>query len=111
MICPNCGKEYPEGVTVCPDCNVPLVPPEKINQEFDDSDEWVIVFTTDAEYEAEMLKANIESAGIEVRILGQKDQSFPAVGDLSIIKILVKEQDAEDALAIINDINKREGGQ
>ena len=106
MICPECKKEYPAGVEICPECNVPLVEflPENDVYEGD----WVVAYTTDAEYEAEMLKANIESAGINVRILGQKDQSFPVVGDLSVIKILVPRKDANDAVEIINDINNRE---
>ncbi len=103
MICPKCEKEYPDGVTTCPVCGTPLITKEEFEAE-----NWVVVFTTDAEYEAEMLKANIESAGIDVRILGQKDQSFPAVGDLSVIKLLVRKADAKDAISIINDINKRE---
>ena len=38
-------------------------------------------------------------------VLSQKDSSYPAVGDLSVVKLLVKKNKAEDALEIINDIN------
>ena len=53
-----------------------------------------------------MLKSNLEGAEIEVLILNQNDSSFPVVGDLSVTKLLVKKSDAEDAITIINDINK-----
>ena len=45
-------------------------------------------------------------AEIESVILSQKDKSFPGSGDLSIIKLLVKKEDADDAKKIIADINK-----
>ena len=48
-----------------------------------------------------------EGAGIEALILGQKDRNYPAVGDLAVIKILVKKLDAKNAVEIIEDINSR----
>ncbi len=107
MICPKCGAEYPEEITVCPKCNVELIDsPQSI--ENNSTEDWVVVYTTDFEYEAEMLKANIEGAGIEVKILVQKDQNFPALGDLSVVKLLVRQRNVQDAISIINDINSRE---
>jgi hypothetical protein len=67
----------------------------------------VVVYTTNENYQAEMYKANLEGAGIDVSILGQKDRNYPTVGDLAVIKILVKKKDAENALEIVNDINSR----
>lgn len=103
--CPNCKYEYVEGIAKCPDCGEDLVdklPPEIILNEAD----WIVVYTTSFDYEAEMLKGNLESAGISVMILSQKDSSFPAPGDLSIIKLLVKKEDADNAVTFLEEFKK-----
>lgn len=69
-------------------------------------EDWDTVYLTDATFEAEMIKANLEGANIETIILSQKDKSFPALGNLSVIKVLVKKVDKEEAEKIIEDINK-----
>lgn len=104
-VCPNCKYEYVNGITKCPDCGEDLVdelPPEVVLNEAD----WIVVYTTSFDYEAEMLKGNLESAGISVMILSQKDSSFPAPGDLSIIKLLVKKEDADSAVNFLNEFKK-----
>lgn len=108
-VCPNCKYEYIEGIKICPDCNVELVDPSELKQPVELKEEnWVVVYSTDQEYKAEMFKDNLESAGIEVSILSQKDHNFPAPGNFSVIKILVKREDAESALSFIEEINKQD---
>lgn len=99
--CPNCRYEYLEGVKVCPDCNLPLVP-ELIDED------WVVVYTSDQEYDVQMMKDALESADIDATILSQKDSSFPVTGDLAVIKLLVKTDDASSAINFINELNNSE---
>lgn len=106
-ICPNCEYEYQEGVTVCPDCGYQLVTEEEFVEHMVNPEDWEAVYTTSEEYEADMLKANLEGAGIETSIIPKKDRSFPAVGDLAVIKLLVKKDDVLSAKQIIQDINFR----
>ena len=108
MLCPKCEYEYHEGITVCPDCDTELVTIENFEGNLTHPKDWVIVFSCADIVEADMLKSNLGGADIDVLILNQNDRSFPVVGDLSVIKILVRKDDAEDATAIINDINREQ---
>jgi len=105
MICPKCESHYVTGATFCPDCNTELIPNAEYEGNLIHPKDWVIIYTTDVQYEAQMFKANLEGANIEVLVLGQNDTNFPVPGDFSIIKILVKDSDANEAFAIIEDIN------
>lgn len=105
--CPNCNSEYVAGIKVCPDCNEPLSDelPGSDSKEYNEKD-WVVVYTTNDEYEAEMIKDNLESSGIPATILSQKDRNFPAPGDFSLIKLMVKKEFESDALNYINEMDK-----
>ncbi|MCU0343320.1 MAG: hypothetical protein MUF28_05810 [Ignavibacterium sp.] len=100
-VCPNCLYEYKEGIKVCPDCGTPLV------KELKDHD-WVVVYTSDQEYDVHMMKDALESADIDATILSQKDSSFPVTGDLAVIKLLVKTDDASSAINFINELKNSE---
>lgn len=103
--CPNCNYEYLSGINICPDCNVSLVdslPEETILLESD----WHLIYISSYEYEANTLKGILESEGIIVNILSQRDSNFPAPGDLSVIKIFVKKEDFNEALALVEEFKK-----
>jgi len=107
-VCPNCKYEYVPGITICPDCNTPLVDSVDLSKYSDLSeDDWVLVYTAFREIDADMLKENLESAGISASVLSQKDSSFPAPGDLSTVKLFVKKADVHDALEFIQEVKRK----
>ncbi len=111
-VCPNCDYEYVEGVTFCPDCGVPLVDDNLITKPEDWTEEnWVVVYTSGLEYEVEMIKDNLESAGITATMLSQKDRNFPAPGNFSVVKLLVHKEDVPDALNFIQKIKSEKTGE
>lgn len=106
MICPKCEYEYVEDVEVCADCGTQLIPVEDFEGHLVHPKDWVIVYTCAETYQAEMLKANLAGAEIESLIISQKDRSYPVGGDLAVVKLLVKKKNAQEALAIIRDIEE-----
>lgn len=108
MICPKCEYEYVESVTVCPDCGTELIQVGEFEGNLVHPSDWVTIFTCEKIYEAEMLKSNLEGADIETLVLNQKDRSLPLEGDLSVIKVLVRKSDLEEALNILEDIDHTE---
>lgn len=108
-ICPKCGFEYEDSVEYCSDCGAELVLKEESEKLEEKYKNWVEVFSTPQLYEAEMVKTNLETVGIESVILEQKDTSFPLGGELGEIKVLVPEYREEEARMIINKIaNQKE---
>jgi len=106
--CPNCSYEYVPGIVICPDCNMPLVDSLELNNYSELSEkDWVLIYTSFNEIDADMLKENLESAGIAASILSQKDSSFPAPGDLSTIKLFVKKADVPEALEFIQEVKSK----
>ena len=103
-VCPNCRYEYKEGIKVCPDCGMQLV--DVLNEV-----EWVVVYTSDKEYEVQMMKDELESADITATVLSQKDSNFPVTGDLAIVKLMVPKEEASAAIDFINEIKNSQGNE
>jgi hypothetical protein len=104
-VCPNCNYEYVKGITFCPDCHQALVDENLYNKPEDWTEEnWVVAFSSNQEYEVDMLKDNLDGAGIASAILSQKDRNFPSPGDFSVVKLMVKKEDLHDALNFIQTV-------
>jgi hypothetical protein len=69
---------------------------------------WTVVYTTSIEYEAEMIKANIEGAGIPCVIFSQKDHAYFMTVGFGIVKIMVPREQKDMAMKIIEDIRLRD---
>lgn len=104
MICPNCEYEYIESVTTCPDCGSELVSSEDFEGNLVHHSDWCVACSCGSNIEAEMMKTNLESAGIEALVLSQSDRSFPVDGNMTVVKVLVKKTDSDEAETIIDDI-------
>ena len=104
-VCPNCEYEYVEGITFCPDCGMALLPDEEYLKPEEWSEEnWVVIYTTSQEFEADMIKDNLEGAGISAVVLSQKDRNYPAPGNFSVVKLFVRKEDVQDAIAFIQKV-------
>lgn len=104
-VCPKCEYEYIEGISFCPDCGSPLLSDDEYIKPEDWSEQnWEVVYTTSQDFEAEMIKDNLEGAGITAVILSQKDRNYPAPGNFSVVKLLVRKEDVQDAVNFIQKV-------
>ncbi|MCZ7557899.1 MAG: DUF2007 domain-containing protein [Bacteroidia bacterium] len=96
--CVICGKP------VCADCAT-----EQNGRIFCEQDEhlnvhsgFVVAYTTATDYEAEMIKANLEGAGIHALVFNQHDHVyFTTMGMLALVNVMVPPSQLEAALEII----------
>lgn len=64
---------------------------------------WVEVLVTYDALEAEMIKDLLESGGVEVVLRSSKVSPYPVnIGKMGEIKVLVRDEDEEAALAVIS---------
>ncbi len=105
-VCIICGK------AVCSICRK-----VKMNKTFCEDDKhakvyenWVIAYTSATEYEAEMVKANLENAGIGCMIFNQQDHAyFLTVGSMARVNVMVPKNELAAATEIIDSIRTDTG--
>jgi len=105
-----------EAVGACVICSKPVCEECAVKHEdkiFCDEDEhievyedWAVVYTSSTEYEAEMIKANLESAGIECMVFSQKDHVFFSnMGDMAVVKVMVPKEKVNEAEGILKGLD------
>jgi hypothetical protein len=100
-VCIICGKP------VCNDCRK-----IRMNKTFCEDDKhirvfenWAVAYVSSTEYEAEMVKANIENAGIECMIFNQQDHAyFLTVGSMARVNVMVPKEKINDAKKIVETL-------
>ncbi len=102
--CPSCGYEFQEGITTCPDCHKPLL--DKLPEAGDAVPEkWVVIRKVSAIGEGKIIRGLLVANGIPAVV---EDLSFSMIpesiaGDLSVIKVMVREQDKAKAEALLKE--------
>jgi hypothetical protein len=63
---------------------------------------WAQIYTTSDTVEADLIKENLQSEGLDAAVLSQKDRSFGFdLGDLSPVRILVPAYEYLDAMQVL----------
>jgi hypothetical protein len=104
--CVVCGKP------VCEECAT-----EQNGRIFCENDDhlnmhqgFVVAYTTSTDYEAEMIKSNLEGAGIHATVFNQHDHVyFTNMGMLALVNVMVPRAQLEDAQEIIMALLDNEG--
>lgn len=65
---------------------------------------WIAVFTTSTDYEADMVRDRLDSAGVPAVVLTQRDHAFNlTVGDLAEVHVMVHPDHEEEADRLLDD--------
>ena len=65
-------------------------------------EDWVVVFMSGTDYEADIVRDRLDDAGMSAVILTQRDHAFNLnVGDLSDVNVLVPPDQVDDAVALL----------
>jgi DNA-directed RNA polymerase subunit RPC12/RpoP len=100
MFCPECGTEFREGVSKCPDCGRRLVakrPPEAEPEWVD----FVTVMTTRDHSELAVAKSVLESAGIPFFARNEEVENLIAAGP---VELQVPPEHEEAAKELLQDL-------
>lgn len=64
--------------------------------------DWVVVFQSGTDYEADIVRDRLDDAGMSAVILTKRDHAFNLnVGDLADVNVLVPPDQVNDALAVL----------
>jgi len=104
---PACGGCIVCGKPVCEECA------NEVEGKFfcdDDShlvvyQDYVVGYRTNTDYEAEMFRANLESAGLDVRIFNQHGHIyFVDIGQMALVNVMVRKDQYQRAKEIVRSI-------
>lgn len=104
--CPNCKKEFDSSIKNCSECGGELIASPEADLSWNENDFTLLTVCTQM-YEAEIIKANLESGDIDAVILSQQDSNYPFLGNVSAIKIFVRKEDEESAREYLENINQQ----
>src|SRR5215510_3295018 len=99
--CPDCEAEYRTGITVCPDCNVELVPELTPETKLHDTSEGepVPLQSFKSSAEAEMVSELLERNGIRSFVEGGEFAVIPGSFSQEVV-VMVDERDLGRAIEI-----------
>lgn len=67
-------------------------------------EDWVAVFTSGTDYEADLVRDRLDDRGIPAVVLTQRDHAFNLnVSDLAAVRVMVPPDRAEEAVALIEE--------
>ena len=113
MYCPECRAEFREGITICPDCEVPLV--EELPDESTDSPEDLVrIFETADVAVLPVIKSVLSAADIPYIVQGDEIMGVIPVGGIGLgglsprghglsAAIWVPHDRADEARALLNE--------
>lgn len=104
--CPNCKIEFEEPVKNCNVCGGVLLAADKEKLSWNE-DDFTLLTICSQMYEAEIIKANLESSDIDAFILSQQDSNYPFLGNTSAIKIFIRKEDETPAREYLENINQQ----
>lgn len=99
-MCVVCGK------IVCGDCAI-----KRQHRIFCENDEhvrfaqdWAVAYTTGTEYEAQMVRDNLEGAGMPCLVFSQRDHVyFLTIGNLAVVNVMVPKHLLGQARKLLRD--------
>ena len=101
MFCPECGYEYRQGFSRCPDCDVELVrdaPPED-RTEYGD---YVQVLDTFNPFDIALIKSLLDSEGIKYFFIGE---NFGGIYPMATApRLMVLREQEDEAREILKDL-------
>lgn len=66
--------------------------------------DWIAVFNTSTDYEADLLRDRLDAAGIAAVVLTQRDHAFNLnVGDMAPVRVMVRPEDEAAAREVIDE--------
>ena len=103
MFCPKCRTEYKNGITVCADCDVPLVDALPEKEELPPEPPYKAYEGLYSSAEIAVIKSILDDAGIDYYFKGERFQTIhiPLV-DPAIL--MIREDQYEDALKILRQM-------
>lgn len=66
--------------------------------------DWIAVFTTSTDYEADLVRDRLDAAGVAAVVLTQRDHAFNLnVGDMAPVRVMVRPEDEAAAREVIGE--------